>query len=270
MPAGRRATRLARPVLVSAIALAALCAGAVPVSASPDVPPLPDGVGPRDAGSVVVTDPQQRPLSEGASATLFSLDLPDGAACPGDTANDDWRVQGFMIPVDDDPATIRYGVIGPEGEQFPLFAFDTRPFAHQFTEVAAAPGEPGVIPALPALTFGVFTPGDVPPGTYRIGVACTFFRQTADYWDTEIVIELDPSDELAGFRWSVPNAPDGAIDATDTGGGVSGWLLLAAGLGGAAALLALAGVVAGRRRAGTTDSTHHSNHPQPLTAEDLA
>jgi hypothetical protein len=257
-------------VLVSAIALAALCAGAVPVSASPDVPPLPDGVGPRDAGSVVVTDPQQRPLSEGASATLFSLDLPDGAACPGDTANDDWRVQGFMIPVDDDPATIRYGVIGPEGEQFPLFAFDTRPFAHQFTEVAAAPGEPGVIPALPALTFGVFTPGDVPPGTYRIGVACTFFRQTADYWDTEIVIELDPSDELAGFRWSVPNAPDGAIDATDTGGGVSGWLLLAAGLGGAAALLALAGVVAGRRRAGTTDSTHHSNHPQPLTAEDLA
>lgn len=250
--------------LVGLGAAAALTLVPASVSAASDTPQLPDGLGPRDAGSVVVIDPQQRPLAEGASATLFSLDLPDGAACPGDSASEDWRVQGFMIPVDDDPGAIQYGVIGPEGDQFPLFAFDSRPFAHQLTQVAAQPGDPGVIPALPALTFGVFTPGDVPPGTYRIGVACTFFRQTVDYWDTEIVIELDPSDELAGFRWRVPGAPDGAIDATDTGGGVSRWLLLAGVLAGAAALLALAGVVSGRRRPASTETTPHS---QPLTAE---
>jgi hypothetical protein len=257
---------------VSALAVACAAAAAVAlpgaggsVAAASGVPPLPDGLGPRDAGSVVVIDPQQRPLSEGASSTLYSLDLPDGAACPGDTATEDWRVQGFMIPVEDDPGSIEYTIIGPEGDQFPLFAFDTRPFAHQFTQVAAKPGDPGLIPALPALTFGVYTPGDIPPGTYRIGVACTFFRQTADYWDTEIVIEHDPSDELAGFRWRVPNAPEGAIDATDTGG-VSQWLLLAGVLGGGAVLLALAGVVAERRRSGTAVS---SPHPQPLTAEEL-
>ena len=59
---GRRGSRL---VSALAVACAAAAAVALPgaggsVAAASGVPPLPDGLGPRDAGSVVVIDPQQR------------------------------------------------------------------------------------------------------------------------------------------------------------------------------------------------------------------
>jgi hypothetical protein len=145
-------------------------------------------------------------------------------------------------------------VIGPEGTQFPLYAFDTRPYAHQLTQVSATPDAPGIIPRLPALTFGVFAPGDIPAGTYRIGVACTYFRQTARYWDTQIIIEDDPSEPTTGIRFRVPDAPDSAVFAESSKGG-SRWFILAGVLG----ACAIAVVVWGARR---------PRHELPTSASD--
>ncbi len=228
-----------------------------PVGAS--VPPIPGGGSPVDEGAVVVTDPNGRPISGGSSSTLYSLDLPDGAACPGDSAAQNWYVQGFLIPSGDDPGAIEYGVIGPEGSQFPLFAFDTKPYAHQLTQVSATVGGPGIIPTLPALTFGVFAPGDIAPGTYRIGVACTFFRQTARYWDAEIVIESDPADQPAGLRFTVSDAPDGALRLGDERRW-SIWFAIAAVLGSGALLVTVVGSRRNRRGAPRQTSVH--DHPQ--------
>ena len=253
--------------LAIAVAVAALCAGLLigsSVAASSSVPPIPGGGQAVDEGSVVVTDPNGAPLAGGNGATLYSLDLPEGASCPGDSASQNWFVQGFMIPAGDDPGAIRYGVIGPEGSQFPLYAFDSRPYAHQVTRVSATPDGPGIIPDLPALTFGVFAPGAIPPGAYRIGVACTYYRQTARYWDTEISIEADPSDAVTGIRFRVPEAPEGAVIA-GTGGGVSPWFVLAGALG----IAAVAALFWSARRARPTSphptSTYDPQQPEALS-----
>ncbi|MCB0998397.1 MAG: hypothetical protein KDB40_03800 [Acidimicrobiales bacterium] len=175
---------------------------------------VPEDVGPAvDEGSVVIAAPDGTPLASGGSATPYTLVLPEGSTCPGDSANDDWRVQTFLIPASHDPGQVEYGVIGPEGTQFPLFAFDTKPYAHQLLPVNAGPGMEARIPLLPELTFTIFPPDAVAPGRYRIGVACTYFRQTARYWDAEIEIVADPDDEPAQFTWTAVDAPADAIAA---------------------------------------------------------
>jgi hypothetical protein len=202
-------------------------------------PPIAPVGPPVDEGAVVVVDPTGQPLGGGGSATEFSLRLPDGAACPGDSASGNWLVQSFLIPVADDPGTIKYGVIGPEGTQFPLYAFDTRPFAHQITHVSDTAGAPGIIAAVPALSFAVFPPGYIPAGEYRIGIACTYFRQTARYWDTELTIVDAPDDVPSQFVWRVPNAPsDAPIASTssNSGSNTNLWVIVGAiGLGATAA-----------------------------------
>ena len=58
-----------------------------------------------------------RPFTEGTHESAFSLRLPRGATCPGDSMNDDWRVQSFVVPSTDDPGALRYMVTGPEGPE---------------------------------------------------------------------------------------------------------------------------------------------------------
>jgi hypothetical protein len=163
-------------------------------------------------------------------------------------------VQSFLIPVGDDPGAIEYGVAGPEGTQFPLFAFDTKPFSHQPTRVSSSPDDPGVIPTLPGMTFAVFEPGYIPPGTYRIGVACTFFRQTFQYWDTEIVIEADAADEPAQLTWRAP----GASPFEPPSDGSTRRLLILAGI--AAALSAAAVLLWQSRREAVAQRGNDTKH----------
>ena len=168
------------------------------------VPTLADP--PVDEGEAKIVTPQGESITSGGSATLFTLQLPERAACPGDSASKNWFFQSFLIPAADDPGAIKYGVVGPEGTQFPLFAFDTRPLAHQLTQVSSTPDGPGVIPGLPGMNFAVFEPGYVSPGRYKIGIACTFWRQTARYWDTEIIFERTADDVPAELTWRLPDA----------------------------------------------------------------
>jgi hypothetical protein len=213
-----RAVRLfASRVFIAGLVSLAASVGSLGIGlASASATPGPRDVGPAvDEGSVVITTPDGTPLSGGGSATPFTLQLPENATCPGDSANDDWRVQGFMIPTADDPGTIAYGVIGPEGTQFALFAFDTRPFAHQLLPVNAGAGQQARIATLPELTFTIFPPGAVPAGPYKVGIACTYFRSTAKYWDAEIVVTDSAADEPSQFVWTVVDAPADAVSGAD-------------------------------------------------------
>lgn len=174
-----------------------------------------------DAGSVVIVDLDDPEVEvvNGGSATRFSLRLPEGSVCPGDSAHDQWRVQSFIVPSSVDPGELSYGVIGPEGAaQFALFAFDSRQFAHQLTRPNLVAGQPGVLPGIPAMTFEFFRPGELPEGAYRIGLACTYFRETAYYWDTEILISAAPEDRPAQLTWRVPDAPEYAAPSSSSVG----------------------------------------------------
>lgn len=182
-------------------------------------------VEPVRSGDAVIVDGNDgsQELTHGQSATQFSLRLPPGAACPGDSANDQWRFQSFMVPASDTPETLHYNVAGPDGPgQYSLFQVSTTPLVDVLTNQNAGPGEPGVIPALPPLSFAAFPSGVLPAGTYRIGIACTLSRRTADYWDTEVVITSSPSDKPSQFVWRLATAP-ASVNVSHPGS--RGWLL---------------------------------------------
>ena len=227
------------------------------------------GLGPTDlaaaqgqrAGDVVVIDGRNGSelLSSGGGATPFSLRLPPGASCPGDSANDNYRVQTFVVPAADDPAALTYESQKPAGDgRWALYDVNTTPYVQVLTEVASAPGQPGRITPLSQLRFAVFPPGTFPDGRYRIGVACTQWSDTVQYWDTEIDVVADPgadpAEDPAQLRWAVVGAPAPS--------GVAGSSLLV-GMTAVGLLVAIA-VFALRRRTGpaTTPSTPHATPDQ--------
>ena len=213
-----RVRRTARSAL-SAILMVAVASWLGATSASAAT------VQPVRSGDAVIVDRNDgsAELTHGQSATQFSLRLPPGAACPGDSANDQWRFQSFMVPASDTPDTLHYNVAGPDGPgQFALFQVSTSPLVDVLTNQNAGPGQPGVIPALLPLSFAAFPPDVLPAGTYRIGIACTLSRQTADYWDTEIIITSSPSDKPSQFVWRLATAP---ASVNDSHPGSGAWLL---------------------------------------------
>jgi len=198
-------------VAVAALAIGLFAAPSAGIAGAPWVD------NPVDEGSVRVVDIDDltREFAEGASATVFTLALPEGATCPGDSANDQWRVNSFIIPVDRDPSDLEYLVGDPEGEgNWSLYGVDTNPLIFEFTIPNVAAGLPGKIGEIRPISFGVFPPGTLPEGRYRMGIACAYFADTGTYWDTEIVITTDAADEPGKMTWSIPEAAADAVDAT--------------------------------------------------------
>ncbi|CAB4701300.1 MAG: hypothetical protein F2934_10325 [Actinobacteria bacterium] len=139
-----------------------------------------------------------RPFIEGTHESAFSLRLPRGATCPGDSMNDDWRVQSFVVPSTDDPGSLRYMVTGPEGPEndarVALYTSEGRPYMNQLLGANSEPGQPAQIIELPSFSFKRLPINYLPSGEYRMGVACTDGKGvTAQYWDTLISIESSPT-----------------------------------------------------------------------------
>lgn len=188
---------------------------------------------PVDAGSVVITMPDNpaRPIVSGDSNSVFSLTIPDGASCPGDTFYDDWRVQSFIIPAADDPGALRYGIIWPEGDGLrSLYSAATMPYSQIVTGRGDGAGQPGPVVQPGPMTFSIYEAGLFPAGRYRIGLACTKYRETAAYWDTEIVIEDDSEVQPGGFTWSVADNPADGAPAPAGSGGSNAWVIAVAGV----------------------------------------
>lgn len=184
------------------------------------------------AARIVTPDDTSDPLSgsllsSGGSSTAFSLGLPHGAACPGDSATGNYRVQSFMVRAGTDPVALQFGSNGPlpatVGTKFmqPLFdATSTASYANAMTAKAEVRDGAGWILSVPAFKFLVFSPGDIPPGAYRVGLACTLgppsTTQVKSIWDTQLVIEADPSDPV-GIKWTaMSTTPASGPDGTET------------------------------------------------------
>lgn len=220
------------------------------VSASSEVGPA------IDLGRVTLVkggDPNAT-IRNGKADTEFRVLLPSGATCPGDSPNGQWRIQTFMVPNGVDIGTIKYAGQGPTGSaQFPLYTGDhaQRSWVNKLLPLNTSTDPATVIPALPIFSFSAISVVKVPEGSYRIGVACTLFGSTAQYWWTTVDITGSAVGNASTFRFTVPGAP-AAVGSK----GPSVWVVLAVGSVG---LIGLAVVVTALRRASSTSATSHQS-----------
>lgn len=160
------------------------------------------------------------PLLGGRADTPFTLRLPPGAGCRGDSADDGWRVQSFLVPATVDPATLRFDHVGPAptgtGERLrqPLFqVLGGRPYVDVQTAEAEEDGGPGLILSVPAFDLSPLPAGAVVPGDHLVGLACTSGPASADQVDRTWTARL----KLAGdgaWTTSPPAAPAAPAPAT--------------------------------------------------------
>jgi hypothetical protein len=238
-----------RRVWITIVAVAA--AWQLPGAARAVAPPANEP--PSYEGSVVLTDAESpdRVLSSGDSNTQFLIRVPADASCPGDSQNDNYLVQTFVVPSGTDIGSVRYRDIGPIGENHvALFtaSADQSSMSNIVLDANSAAGQPGRIRQLPPATFYPFPAGTLAPGDYEIGIACTYFVHTSRYWHTQINIAADPSVQPGEFTWTLTGTPP-----PDAGGSASGsrtlWIAGLAALGLAAGAYLVVGGRGRRTRA---------------------
>ena len=176
-----------------------------------------------DAGAAVVVDAVNtgRELDEFDSATAFRLRLPDGASCAGDSANDDYRVQTFLVPADTDLSSMKYRSRSPDGSDlYRALRYSDGESAIQLpTDQNSEAGQPGLIvePALP-YTFAFYSENSLPPGSWKLGVACTPADWIVDrFWAAEVQLESAPDVVPGGLRIRVVQTEDAGSAAQSNG-----------------------------------------------------
>jgi hypothetical protein len=195
-----------------------------------------------DVGDVTVVDENGKPLQHGDGSSRFFVRLPAGATCPGDSANDQWRVNTFLIPIDKDPLQIVFGSSGPEPPwtgMYPLFnVTGNLPIVFNMLRNNGAPGQPGIIDAIEEANFRLVAEDRNKGGRYRMGVACSYFAQTTQYWDTEIDLSPAPDGKMSQLMWALPSVVAAPTPVAKAGQSAAPWIGATVGL--AAAMLALA------------------------------
>lgn len=219
---------------------------AVPQGApvAPDLPAVAT-----DAGDAVIVSAADRtsPLAEADGNTPFAVTIPVGSTCPGDSANDDWRVHSFIVPDGTEIGTLKFSATRPRGENmYALYTIEGRPYAHALLAQNPSPGLPGQILDPPPFNFRQFTPDLLPLGRYTIGIACGYADSIERYWDVDIEVAEDTDVVPSERRWTAISA-DGVPTAGASGGDSAPVGLIVAVVAGAA--VAVAAAVAWRVRA---------------------
>jgi hypothetical protein len=183
----------------------------------------PSGAGALPAGTPPTAGQTISP-SSGTSETVITLGLTaPNNVCPGDTATGNFRWTTYMVPESVDPATLTYnssGPIAPAAGVFtqPLFSSLTgAPQVNKNTAVTT-----GQISGTATISFAVFTPGQISPGTYEIGYACSKAGQTERFWSTLITVTASPTGGPAQIAWEVATAPPPTTTTTTTSTTVPG------------------------------------------------
>jgi hypothetical protein len=167
---------------------------------------------PIDAGPlVVVTNPSNGdpvPLASGTSDTVFKLSYPVGSKCPGDAANNGFRLQSYIAPVSVDLNTLGFDTNGPTAAgSFPLYDIATSPLVAS-TNLGLGDG---VITTTPAFNFAVFAaaPGTLAAGTYNVGLACSKSGAMEKFWSVKLTLAADLS-------WTLADGTPGPTTTTTT------------------------------------------------------
>ncbi|MDP1795642.1 MAG: hypothetical protein Q8K63_16005, partial [Acidimicrobiales bacterium] len=172
------------------------------------------------AAATIVAEDGKEQLTKGDKATPFTLQLPTGAACAGDSANDGYRVQSYHVPATVDASTLRFEETGPQptglGDAFrqPLYATNANPYVHAQTAPATPAPGPGTVINVPAFDFAQYKPDMVRAGAYKVGIACARPDGSIErLWETAIDLGADGS-------WTV--ASKTAVTGSSEGTAASG------------------------------------------------
>lgn len=201
-------------------------------------------------GPAALVDPSTgRALRSGGSSTTWAIKLPrpPAANCSGDSARDAHFVYSYLVPASVSPARLTFnpdtGVGAVEGEPvFPLIDNFGRPYISR----NAAPDTGQVLPGtgftFSRLSLDGAAGGELPPGTYNVGLACwnAADRKLDKYWTATVIFKQSDSD-ANGLVWKTAE-----VQVPSDGSGLSP-LAIAAPVAG----IALVAGVALRRRAET-------------------
>lgn len=208
-----------------------------------------------DAGAAVIVDSanSDRELTEFDSTELFRVRLPDGASCAGDSANDYYNVQTFLVPAGTDIASLSYRQRSPDGSDLyrPLFFNDGEVATQMLLNENSAAGKAGLIlePVLPySFAFYNANPANaLPAGQWTLGVACTPSDWVVDrFWDVEVILESAADVGPGALRIRVVEDTTSAGSAGQSASGTGAIVPVLAGL---AALAFLGLLLRSRRRA---------------------
>jgi hypothetical protein len=177
------------------------------------------------ASTALITRPGTlTPLNSGDKTSLYGVNLPAGASCPGDTAHQAYHVFSYLVPRGVSPTVVSFKT-GDPSEYFGYIAFGS-----YFGAANTAVGT-GQIVGIPAqFTWSRLTPQDLfargaRSATWEGGVACADSHGVVtDYWNSEIVFTASTADPQ-GFAWRVVQ-PSAVSSATRLGPGL-GLLVLA-------------------------------------------
>lgn len=144
-------------------------------------------------------------LESGDASTTFQLRLPEAAACSGDSVEDGYRAQSFMVPATFSLDDLKFDANGPTpagvGANFvqPLIFDGTTPWVNKNT----APDTGQIIEFQVPMSLGVFAqPAALPAGEYQLGFACTVGASTDPghldkYWSRSVEVAYDGSDAMS-------------------------------------------------------------------------
>lgn len=167
-------------------------------------------------GPAELVDPSTgRALRAGGSSTTWAIKLPRPPAsnCSGDSARDAHFVYSYLVPTSVSPARLTFNPdtgVGPvDGElAFPLIDNFGRPYISR----NAAPDTGQVLPGtgftFSRLSIDGSAGGELPPGTYNVGLACwnAADRTLDKYWAATVTFEKSASD-ANGLVWKAAGAP---------------------------------------------------------------
>lgn len=163
-------------------------------------------------GTATITDPSLNPLSSGGSTTNFSVSLPANAACSGDTQNDGYHVESYLVPQGTTVTSITFSNHPSTGYGF---ADNTGKY---YGSQNTAPTTGQIVGIPTNFEWGSWVSADGVPlatflyngtsGIWEAGIACANSSGTlTDYWNTEVTFTASQSDPN-GFTWAaVPGVP---------------------------------------------------------------
>jgi hypothetical protein len=150
------------------------------------------------SGDAVPTDPQSNAsVTSGGSSTAWTLKLPSGAACSGDTATHAYHVYSFIVPAAVDPGTLVFNPSTGPSQGLPLV--DATGSSFMAANTAQTTGQVVQVPAFNLTLFATTDQGGarlaLPPGYYNVGLACANTLGQGDkYWSSQFTFVANTSD----------------------------------------------------------------------------
>jgi hypothetical protein len=162
-------------------------------------------------------------LASGGSNTDFTVTLPSGAVCTGDTAHDGYHVWSYLVKQSQSIAATTFSAATGPSQGFGLYESDLNYYGPVNTAQTTGQiiGIPNDFQWGAGVAGGSFTAADLlytggTSGIWEAGLACANSSGVlTDNWNTEVTFTQSGSDPN-GFTWSAVPGPSGSTLAAIT------------------------------------------------------